>query len=477
MNQTFLTIKYYVLAESSNSSWGMLLARGWVWLWYHRPEVFLGLLVVTSLLAAFTRVPITYNLYNLLVRWRTAALMVSAFVAVVGLLVVMLAFVNGMYALTKSSGQPENVIVLSDGATDETFSRLSADEIADLENQPGIEHDEQGRPLVSRETYLIANQPLESPPPGRPSRRFLQVRGVDDSEISIRVHGLRLLEGGRWLSPAGVSPLPGAPPDAAPAVECLLGVGIAREMALDRAVEQQAQSRNPEQLEVGDTFELSDRVWVVVGIIDAQGSSYGSEVWAKQSLIGQMFGKSNYTTLVLKTANEESARALRDYLINDYSKAKLNAQLETVYFESLSETNVQILFGVIIVTVFTAIGGIFGVMNTMYAAINQRVRDIGILRLLGFHRGHILVSFLLESLVLALIGGTIGCALSTLSHGMTANSVVSSGQGGGKLVVLTLTVDWSVLSSGMILAWLMGFVGGLIPSLSAMRLSALEALR
>jgi putative ABC transport system permease protein len=123
-----------------------------------------------------------------------------------------------------------------------------------------------------------------------------------------------------------------------------------------------------------------------------------------------------------------------------------------------------------------SLGGLFGVMNTMFAAISQRTKDIGVLRLLGFARWQILVSFLLESIVLALVGGAVGCALGALCDGFTANSVIA-GQGGGKFVVLRLTVDASTIAVGMALALAMGFFGGLIPSLGAMRLSALKALR
>uniref|UniRef100_A0A7C4LNU0 ABC transporter permease n=1 Tax=Schlesneria paludicola TaxID=360056 RepID=A0A7C4LNU0_9PLAN len=462
--------------ESGSSLWERFLAAA-NFVWAHRPEALALFLVLMGVLMLVSRVPLSYNVLNLLVRWRTGALTVSAFVVVVGLLVVMLAFVNGMYQLTVSSGQPGNVLILADGAIDEAFSNLSVTDVSDIENQPGIVTDEQGRPLVSRETYLIANQPLENAPPGRPRRRFLQLRGVDDPARSAAVHGLTLNEGGRWFSEAGVGALPGADPNDPPAVECLLGEGIAREMGMDRPLEVQRTARNRERLDVGDTFSLNDRTWVVVGVFNSAGSSYGSEVWAKQSLIGRMFGKENYTTLVVRTPGPAEAQKLRDFFAQNYTKAKLNAMVETAYFANLSETNVQILVGVIIVTVFTAIGGIFGVMNTMYAAISQRVKDIGVLRLLGFKRWQILVSFLLESLVLALVGGVIGCALGSLADGMTANSVFSGSQGGGKLVVLKITVDLAVLSSGMLLALVMGFLGGLIPSLSAMRLSALEALR
>uniref|UniRef100_A0A7C2NUX4 ABC transporter permease n=1 Tax=Schlesneria paludicola TaxID=360056 RepID=A0A7C2NUX4_9PLAN len=458
-----------------NDEWAQLVA-GIAFLWDHRPETLGVLTAAIALLAAVTRVPLSYNALNLVVRWRTALLTVLAFVLVVGLLVVMLAFVNGMYALTKTSGQPGNVMILSDGSTDEAFSSLAVGDVGDIENQPGIVR-EGGRPLVSRETFLVVNQPLIDAAPGRPKRRFLQVRGVDDPAMSAKVHGLKLGDGGRWFSEAGVGPLPNAKPDDAPAIEVLLGAGLAKEMGLDRKPEVIARAKNPNRLDSGDTFSISDRTWLVVGVFESSGSTYDSEVWAKQSLVGRMFGKENYSTLVARAEGAEAAEKLRKFFVNDYTKAKLAAIVETTYFENMSQTNTQFLVAAMIVAAFTAVGGVFGVMNTMFAAISQRTRDIGVLRLLGFKRRQILVSFLLESLLLAVIGGALGCALGSLFDGVTANSIVSSGQGGGKFVVLKMQVDLPVLSTGMLLALFMGFVGGLVPSLSAMRLSALDALR
>jgi hypothetical protein len=449
--------------------------------WGHRPETLAVCLGVVVLLSLGSRVPVGYNVMNLVVRWWTVLLTILAFVLVTGLMIVMLAFVNGMYSLTKTSGQPGNVMLLADGSTDETFSSLAITDVSDIANQPGIER-WNDQPLVSRETYVVVNQPIVDGAEGRPKRRFLQVRGLDDPEISGKVHGLELLPGGRWFSDAGVGPLPGAGPDDAPAVEVVLGNGIARELGLDRQPEVAARAKNPESLEPGDTFALNNRTWLVVGVMAGAGGTYDSEVWGKQSLVGPMFGKENFSTLVIRTADAAAAKRMRDFFANaddqGYTKAKLNAIVETTYFESLSQTNTQFLIGAIIVAVFTAIGGVFGVMNTMFAAISQRTRDIGVLRLLGFKRRQILVSFLLESLLLALVGGVLGCAIGCLADGWTANSIVSSGQGGGgKFVVLKMQVDTTVLATGMLLALVMGFFGGLIPSISAMRLSALDALR
>jgi len=444
--------------------------------WAHRPEVLAVFLVLIALLAAASKVPLSYNIQNLMVRIPTSLMTAAAFMLVVALVIVMLAFVNGMYTLTQTSGQPGNVILLADGATDEQFSSLAMADVGDIENQPGIRV-LNGQPMVSRETYIVVNQPIDNPPPGRQKRRFLQVRGVDDPVMSSAVHGLKLIPGGDWFSSAGVGQVAGADEAAQPAVEVLLGAGIARELGRDRWPDAVAKGKNAERLDVGDTFRLSERDWIVAGVFESTGSAYDSEVWAKQSLVGPLFGKENYSSLIARTENAVAAEKLREYFLNDYSKAKLAPIVETKYFEELSQTNVQFLVVTIIIAVITAIGGAFGVMNTMFAAIGQRTKDIGVLRLLGYKRWQILVSFLLESLVLALVGGLAGCLLGFFADGWTVSSIVSSGQGGGKFVVMKMDVDLAVLSSGMLLALSMGLFGGLIPSLSAMRLTALEALR
>ena len=428
-----------------------------------------------GLLIACGKVPLSYNVLNVVVRWRTSLMSALAFTLVIGLLTVMLAFVNGMYALTETSGQPGNVVILAEGALDEAFSSLGMADVSDLERQPGVES-EGGQPLSSRETYLSANQVIENPLPGRPKRRFLQVRGVETPEMSARVHGLELEPGSsQWFPEAGVVEIPGT--GGQTAISVVLGAGIARELGYDRSAEAIAKASNKTRLDVGDTFPVGDRIWMVAGVMKYSGGTFDSEVWGKQSLIGEMFGKPNYTSVVVRAKGPEEAKALQLYLRDDYDKASVSPRVETEYYESLSETNQQFLIAILIVTGIMSLGGIFGVMNTMFAAISQRTKDIGVLRLLGFRRRQILISFLLESLVLAVIGGLLGCALGCLSDGWQANSVVSSGQGGGKFVTLRLTVDAGVLAMGMLLSAIMGFFGGLIPALSAMRLSALDALR
>ncbi len=440
----------------------------------------LGMII---LLALLNRVPISYNLLNIVVRWKTVLLSVVVFTVVIGLLVGMLAFVNGMYAMTENSGRPGNVIVLAEGATDEAFSSLQFGDIQELALHELILK-EGDKPLASWETYLIIVQPLYElrsgkPLPGiaegRPSKRFLQVRGVVDPEISAAVHGMKLFPGGEWFSEAGVRQLNPSDPSL---VEVVIGWGIAGELGVDRSAELRRKAKDPNRLMAGDTFPVGDKTWYVAGVMEATNTAFDSEVWAKQSYIGPLFGKSTWTTLFVRTANAKDAEKLVHFYNDEFSKTKVSARTEAAYFKGMSETNSQFLAAIVVITAIMSLGGIFGVMNTMFAAISQRTKDIGVLRLLGYKRWQIMVSFLLESLLVALIGGLLGCAIGSLSHGWTANSIVASGPGGGgKFVVLKLAVDSLVLSTGLLMALLMGFLGGLVPSLSAMRLTALEALR
>lgn len=427
-------------------------------------------LLVTLYLLIISKVPLSYNLNNLKVRWKNTALTALAFTLVIGVLTLMLAFVNGMTQLTKSSGRADNVIVLSAGVTDEGFSNLGFSDVGDIANQSGV-LTENDRKLASQETYLVVNQPLPNAPEGRPKRRFLQLRGIDDPQIAAKVHDVTLAPGGNWFSEAGVRE--GREPGNT-LVECIVGEGLARTMAQDDPAMKAAGKKS---LAVGDTFSLSNRTWVIAGIMESAGSLFDSEFWAKRSLVASMFGKNTYTTMMLRTESPEAASQLAEFLSKQYTKARLSARVETEYYSSLQGTNQQFLFVIWFITVFLAIGGVFGVMNTMFAAISARRKDIGVLKLMGFRSPHILASFLLESIVLGMLGGLVGVAIGSLCHGYNVSSSVSAGAGGGKTIVFQLTVDLAIWLSGLALTFAMAFFGGLFPSMNAVRLKALDVLR
>jgi len=180
--------------------------------------------------------------------------------------------------------------------------------------------------------------------------------------------------------------------------------------------------------------------------------------------------------VICRTEGPEEALQLKDYLNNDYSKS-VQAFVETEYFANMQETGRQFLFAIIVFAAVMSIGGLFGVMNTMFATVAQRSRDIGVLRMLGFSRGEVLASFLVESLCLALLGGALGCYLGTFADGVTVKSIVGGGAGGGKMVTLDMVVSNDIIVIGLVVALTIGAIGGLLPAISAMLVKPLYSLR
>ncbi len=432
------------------------------------------------ILLVIGKVPLAYNIRNLRVRWKTNVMTAVAFTFVIGLLSFLLAFVNGMNNLTQNTGVPGNVFVLSDGSTDEVFSNLGYGDLDNVERVEAVEDEKNNRLatpvkvksierngqtvfLASRETYYVINQPIPNSNP--PRRRFVQLRSLDDAAIAAEVHNVELYPGGQWFSSSGV--------DNQSRIQCTLGEGVARTLA---------EGLGKKRLTVGDAFELGDMNWVVTGIMKTEGTTFGSEIWVKRSnLIYHPFGKEKYTTLVMRVDQDtkEASKAMAWHLSKRYTQQKLKAYSEPEYYAELTKTNNTFLVAIVIVVVVMAIGGVFGMMTTMFASIAQRIRDIGVLRLLGFKRWQVIVSFLLESLVVAMVGGALGCCLAwLLADGKSSTSSISSGGGGGgKTVALTISVDAQIFAMGMLFTLAMGRLGGLVPALSAMRIKVLDSLR
>jgi putative ABC transport system permease protein len=454
------------------------MVQGW-------PSVLL-IAYATDLIILFCigKVPLQYNYRNLLVRWRITLLTGLAFTVVVALLTVMLGFVNGLNDLAMNSGVPGNVIILSEGATDEIFSNLGYGDISKLELEKA-DQDAEGNPLprtvniksiplgknneltrlCSKETYFVITQQIPRKP-GEPSRsRFAQLRGIQNSLVTGKVHNMVLLEG-EWFEDSGSISLP----DGTSATPAVLGEGAATKFAEDVG---------KARLHAGDTFMLNDLKIYVTGIMKSDGSTYGSEIWSQYSRVSKVFRKESYTTVVIRVEDDSvaSAQQMAVYLSNHFKNPRITARTEQKYFEDISKNNSQFLYMVMVVAIIMAIGGIFGVMNTMFAAISQRIKDIGVLRILGFKRWQILVSFMLESLAIAILGGLLGIALGSFFDGAQVTSTLSGGQGSGKMVIMRIVIDTDVVICGILFTIIMGRLGGLVPSLSAMRLGILQSLR
>ncbi|MBI2808502.1 MAG: ABC transporter permease [Planctomycetes bacterium] len=430
--------------------------------------VLLALLPILLYVLPIRKVPLRYNLRNLQNRWKTTLVTALAFTFVTGLLTGMLSFVRGMDRLTESSGHPGNVIVLSDGATDEAFSNLPPMAVEQLPRdlQREVQKTEDGQWLFSKEVYVIVMYMIPNPSAGGRERRFVQMRGLDNIPVAAAVHDVKLAVGD-WPREPFVRKVDGF----GNAKEIVIGHGVARAFGSDVG---------KKMLEPGDTVVLGPETWVVSGVMEEGGNSFGSEIWTRDLFVQQGFGRENsYCSYVVRTASADKAKLAAQEIKNFKLERNLQAFTERAYYAKMSETSKQFSFAIYIVAVIMAIGGVLGVMNTMYAAISQRGKDIGVLRLMGYRRWQILLSFQLESLLIALLGGVLVCVVAfLLFNGTTVSSIISSGVGGGgKSVVLRLIFDTFVFGFGLTFSLLMGALGGFFPSLSAMRLRPLESLR
>lgn len=421
-------------------------------------------------------VPVRYNARNLFVRWKTTFLTAAGFTLVVALLVVMLAFVQGLNALAKKTGPAGNVVLLRDGANDELFSDLAIDaslfELWSPTKNPEILKDEKGNPYASQEVYSIATQEIPpTTPDGRPSYRFLQIRGVENVEMSAKVHDLKLKDG-KWFDRTGN--------------DVVMGDGIARTLGLTIGDDFYPRGRltGAEAAGEGEQPKKLDLLkWTVVGIVDSRGSPFDSEIWAKREDVGKYFGKDNeerkqsfYTTIVVTTKDQAAAEKFVKE-IQGRTQVRVAAMTEKKYYEEMNKSNQTFLVAAIFIAVVMAIGGMFGLMNTMFAAVSQRIKDIGVLRILGYKRWQILLSFMFESLLLAILGGLLGLAIGYSVNNVEQTGFMSAGQGGGKTVVFKMIVDSFVLTAATVFTLGMGFIGGFFPAWSAMRQKPLDALR
>jgi putative ABC transport system permease protein len=413
------------------------------------------------------KVPLRYNLRNLQSRWKTTLVTALAFTLVTGLLTVMLSFLKGMQTITQNTGHPGNVLVLADGATDEIGSNLADFSPArlDQELQQGIVKTNSKEFMFVQEVYVVATYTIPNPLPGGSKRRFVQMRGLDKPELAAVIHGIEIEHGG-WPSPSGVAKIS----ESETAPEIVLGYGLARAFGADVG---------KPLLMPGDIVQLGPRKWSVCGIMREANSTFGSEIWTGARTVQESFGRTNsYSTYAFRTANKRMAELAVKLLKNFRNELNVQAFTEEAYYSKLSQTSQQFSGAIYFVAIIMALGGVLGIMNTMFAAISQRGKDIGVLRLMGYRRWQILLSFQLESLLIAMMGGLLGCVVAyLLFDGRTASSIITSASGGGKGIVLRLTFDAGVLLSGAIFSLVMGAVGGFVPSVNAMRLRPLESLK
>jgi putative ABC transport system permease protein len=383
-------------------------------------------------------IPLSYNLRNLRVRKATTAMTALGIALTVAVLLGISALVTGLRTALTVTGDPLHLIVTRQGANSELVSIVPDEKFQVVRRLDGIAR-VNGEPLVSHEVVTVITLPL---------------RGDASQEGNINLRG---------LSPEGM---------AMRDVEIIAGRWFEtgkREVVVGRGLHSLRAGT-----ELGDKLEFGRGQWEVVGIFDAGKSAFNSEVWAPGALTTTDLGRGSTRSSILVEARDAVTAQALIKRISDDQRLLLEAQPETAYYAEQMSSAAPVQALGIFVSAIMAIGSCFAAMNTMYTAVARRSREIGVLQMLGFSRGSILLSFLIESLLLSLLGGIVGCLLVLPLNGLESRI--------GNFVTFSETtfafeVSPAVMAAGIAFAGFMGVLGGILPARLASRGDILSALR
>ena len=385
------------------------------------------------------QIPVAYNIRNLIVRKGTTLMTALGIALTVAVLMAMLAMVNGLETSFATTGDPLNLIVTRKGSDSELVSNLARTVFQDIKVTPGIARNAAGEPMASLELITIINIPSVDQPDGI----NVTVRGLPPVGFEIR-SDLKLISGR------------------------LFETGK-REVVIGKAIA----TRHPDAA-IGKTLHFGRGDWTVVGIMDGGRSAYNSEIFCDLNQLSSEYNRNEVLSSVTLRATDEATReALLNRMEND-QKLNVTVRTEREYYASqmTAARPLQILGSLI--ALIMAVGSSFAAMNTMYAAVARRAREIGTLRVLGFSQGSILLSFFLESIALSLIGGLLGCLLVLPLNGFTTGllSFKTFSQ-----IAFDFTISPKVAATGILFALFMGAFGGFFPARSAAKKEILAALR
>ena len=382
--------------------------------------------------------PLSYNVRSLYVRGTVTMLAIGGIALVIAVLVVLVAMANGFRLALSATGSPDNAIVTQRGSTSELTSGISRDNANVLAVDDRVLRGADGRPLASPELVVVAALRRKDGADVNAT-----VRGVTRAAFMVRT-GIRVTLGRNFQ--------PGL-------YEIIIGRKIYERMA---------------GMEVGRSMTLQRREWNIVGVFDAGGGGFESEIWGDVEVMAPAFNRSGgYQSVTLRMREPAAIRALNAELERN-PRVQVQAVQERQYYEDQAgSVSGQLLGLAIFVAVVMGVGAVFGAMNTMYAIVAARTREIGTLRALGFSRGSILTAFVIESTCLAVVGGLIGCLVALPANG------ISSAAGGSNFaeIAFAFRITGVSLAIGMVLAVLMGVAGGVLPALRAARLPITTALR
>jgi putative ABC transport system permease protein len=382
--------------------------------------------------------PLKYNIRNIVVRKGSTLATAFTIGLTVAVFLLVMALARGIDLTLASSGEPLNMIVLREGSTAELNSSVTREQFNDLVYLDGVQR-ESDKPMATGETITLIYKARK----GMSQGSNVMVRGVGPMSFKLR-SGFQTVAG-RLFQPG-----------------------------LTEAVVSKRISERFQGLDIGDKFRIQTTDYTVVGLFDSAGKAFESEIWVDNNSLASTTKRESYSSVLMRV-NDQNALTALSKRITDDPKLHLKAVSERVFYEDQQGAASGMLKGLaVFISFIMAVGAGFAGMNTMYAAVARRTKEIGTLRVLGFGRFSILIAFLLESVAIALIGAAIGILLSLPLNFVSTGT--SNWQNFSE-IAFNFRVTPGLMLFALVFGGVIGFVGSLLPSIRAARFKIVDALR
>ena len=382
--------------------------------------------------------PIRYSLRNALVRWRSTIATVLGIALVVFVFVLLQSLAAGIEKSSGNTGDPRNIMVVRKGSTAESASLIGRQNLQDIRYFPEIARNANGEPVISADVLVLVNLPRRN----NGGEANVLLRGITPRGMELRPQ-VRLTAG-RWFEPGKR--------------EVVVSAKLARRFA---------------NFDIGQSFKSGSATLTVVGWLEGGGSAFDSECWLDADECRSLFERDMYSSFLIRPTDEATGEKLIARIEAD-RRFKLKAEKEVDYYRKQTMTAAPIKWLGNFLAVTMSIGAVFAAMNTMYAAVGSRTREIGTLRVLGFRRRAVIVALLLEGGFLALLGGVLGCAIAFYWNGYTTATM---GMETFSEIVFEFRVTPRLVIEGLIFAVTVGLIGTLLPAIRAARLPVIAALK
>lgn len=382
--------------------------------------------------------PLKYNVSNVLVRWRSTLATILGIALVVAVYIMVNALAVGLEKNSANTGDPRNLMIVRKGSTAESSSQVSLEQYRTIQYLDGIERDPNGKPLASADVLILINLPRSD----QEGEANVLVRGIGPMGAALRPQVS--LTGGRFFNPGRRE------------------VAVAGKLA--------ARFKN---LAVGDKFKTAGNYFTVVGHFDASRSAFDSEIWMDADEARSVFDRDFFSSILIRVDDTNRAPAITARIETD-KRLPLQATPEVEYYKSQTGTATPIRWMGKFLAIAMSIGAIFSAMNTMYASVGARTREVGTLRVLGFRRRAVLLSFIVEGAFLAFLGGLLGCVLAFYVNGKTTGTLNFQSF---SEVVFQFRITPELLLDGLLFSVIVGVIGSLLPAIRASRLPVIASLK